>query len=82
MPGASVRLSGRYALKAETLNFRGDLLMDASVSQTQTGIKRLLLKAVDPFFRRKGGGSSLPIKITGRRSDPNFGLDMGRVFRH
>jgi len=82
VPGAQVRLNGHYALKAETMEFRGDLLMDASLSQTQRGIKRLLLKAVDPFFRRKGGGSSLPIKITGKRSNPDFGLDMSRVFRH
>jgi hypothetical protein len=40
-----------------------------------------LLKIVDPLFKRKGGGSSVPIKITGTRDKPAFGLDMGRVFK-
>jgi hypothetical protein len=56
------------------------MLMDAKLSQTQTGVKALLLKAVDPFFR-KNGTSQLPIKIGGTRSDPSFGLDMRRVFK-
>jgi hypothetical protein len=80
VPGAQVRLAGSYALKRETLDFKGNLLLDAKVSQTVSGFKSLLLKIVDPLFSRDGGGSSLPIKIEGTRSDPKFGLDMGRVF--
>jgi len=80
VPGAQVRLAGSYALKRETLAFKGNLLLDAKVSQTVSGFKSLLLKIVDPLFSRDGGGSSLPIKIEGTRSDPKFGLDMGRVF--
>jgi AsmA-like C-terminal region len=83
VPGAQVRLSGVYALKSEILDFHGMMLMDATVSQTQSGMKRLLLKVVDPFFRRKDGkgGSAVPFKINGKRSDPQFGLDFGRVFK-
>ena len=33
------------------------------------------------LFKNDGGGSSLPIKIAGKRSDPQFGLDVRRVFR-
>lgn len=78
--GAEVRLAGNYGLKSERLDFHGDLLMDAKVSETQHGLKRVLLKLVDPFFRKEGGGSSIPIKISGTRSDPSFGLDKGRIF--
>jgi len=81
VPGAQVRLAGSYALKRETLAFKGNLLLDAKVSQTVSGFKSLLLKMADPFFRRPGGGSSIPIKIEGTRADPKFGLDVGRVFR-
>jgi hypothetical protein len=81
VPGARVQLAGRYALKPETLDFQGQLLMDAKVSQTQTGIKSLLLKAVDPLFNRRGGGSAIPIHIRGTLSTPDFGLDVRRVFR-
>lgn len=81
VPGARVELAGNYALKPETLDFKGHLLMDAKISETRRGIKSLLLKVVDPLFKRKGGGSSVPIKITGTREQPNFGLDVGRVFK-
>jgi hypothetical protein len=81
VPGAQVRLAGVYVLKPETLAFKGDLLMDAKVSQTVSGWKSLLLKIADPIFRKNGGGSSVPIKIEGSRNAPKFGLDMGRVFR-
>jgi hypothetical protein len=81
VPGAQVKLAGVYAVKRESLAFKGHLFLDAKVSQTVTGIKSLLLKVVDPLFRRKGGGSAIPIKIEGTRQDPKFGLDMGRVFR-
>jgi hypothetical protein len=55
--------------------------MDAKISETQTGVKRLLLKVVDPLFRKKGGGSEVPIRVSGPRSNPSFGLDKGRIFR-
>lgn len=80
VPGATVKLHGHYALRAETVDFKGDLLMDAKVSETQSGIKSLLLKVVDPLFKKDGGGSDLPIKIEGKRDAPSFGLDMHRVF--
>jgi hypothetical protein len=82
VPGARVELAGVYALKPETLDFKGQLLLDAKISQTTTGWKSLLLKIVDPLFKQKdGSGSVLPIKITGSRSAPEFGLDVHRVFR-
>jgi hypothetical protein len=81
VPGATVQLSGQYGLKPGTLDFRGRLLMDAKISQTTSGFKSLLLKAIDPLFKRRGGGSSVPIKITGTRDKPEFGLDVSRVFK-
>jgi len=81
VPGARVELAGNYALERETLDFRGRLLMDAKISQTRRGFKSILLKVVDPLFKRKGGGSSVPIKINGTRDNPTFGLDVGRVFK-
>ena len=82
VPGAKVELAGVYALKPETLDFKGQLLLDAKISQTTTGIKSLLLKVVDPLFRQKdGSGSAIPIKISGSRNAPDFGLDVRRVFK-
>jgi hypothetical protein len=81
VPGAKVELAGAYGLKPETLDFKGRLLLDAKISQTVTGFKSVMLKVVDPFFRQKDGtGSEIPIKIVGTRSNPDFGLDVHRVF--
>ena len=63
------------------LDFKGDLLLDASLADMTSGFKAFLARLAQPFFRRQGGGSRLPIKISGPRSKPEFGLDMGRVFR-
>jgi hypothetical protein len=81
VPGAQVRLDGSYALRPEALAFKGNLLLDAKVSQTVGGWRSLLLRIADPFFNREGGGSSIPIKIEGTKDDPKFGLDMSRVFK-
>ena len=82
VPGARVELAGAYALKSETLDFKGQLLLDAKISQTTTGWRSVLLKVVDPLFRQKdGSGSAIPIKIGGSRSAPDFGLDVRRVFK-
>lgn len=57
--------------------------MQASISDAvgTGGVEKLLLKIVDPLFRKKGAGAVVPIKITGTRRDPKFGLDIGRVFK-
>ncbi len=72
--GASVRVSGNYGLENEKLDFHGKLRLDAKLSDTMTGIKSLLLKPVDPFFR-KNHQTEIPIKVTGTRTAPDFGLD-------
>jgi AsmA-like C-terminal region len=79
VPGASVRLNGTYGLRTEKLDFRGTLRLEAKLSETTTGVKSLLLRAVDPLFKKKGAGAVLPIKITGTRREPSFGLDIGRA---
>jgi hypothetical protein len=80
IPGAAVELAGQYALQQETLAFAGSLYMDAKVSQTMTGWKSLALKVVDPLFRRDGR-TVIPLKISGTRNDPQFGIDVKRVFK-
>lgn len=80
VPGAVVSVRGAYALRQEQLQFAGTVYMDAKLSETATGWKSWLLKAADPVFRRNGR-TRIPIRISGTRNDPKFGLDMKRVFR-
>ena len=73
--GASINLAGTYQMDNGQMDFRGKLKLDAKLSQTTTGIKSVLLKAVNPFFEKDGAGTDLPIKITGTKDHPNYGLD-------
>jgi len=72
--GAAVELAGTYGLKTEQLDFHGKLHLDAKLSQITTGVKSFLLKPFDPFFR-KNGETVIPIKVTGSKDKPSFGLD-------
>jgi len=80
VPGALVELHGQYGMKREDIAFDGNLYMDAKISQTVTGFKSFLLKAVDPWFRRNGK-TVVPLRISGSRADPKFGVDVGRALR-
>ena len=65
VPGAVVRLDGTYALRTQTMEFTGDLLLDATLAETTSGTKAMLGKIFQPLFRGPKGGTSLPIKVTG-----------------
>ncbi len=75
--GASLHLDGSYNIDSTAMDFHGDLLMQAKLSQTTTGAKSFFLKAADPFFKGKNGGTDLHIQITGTKDHPTFGLDTG-----
>jgi hypothetical protein len=55
------------------------LLLDASLRETTSGFKAFIGTIVQPLFRRKGGGSKIPIRIGGTPARPEFGLDVKRA---
>jgi hypothetical protein len=75
IPGTHVDMTGDYGLDGKTFDFSGTARLNATVSQMTTGWKSILLKPVDPLFRKNGAGTEVPIKVTGTQSDPHFGLD-------
>jgi hypothetical protein len=77
IPGAAINIGGVFDMAADKLDFHGALMLDAKVSETQSGWKRWVLKAVDPFFSKRGAGTFLHIKVVGSAADPQFGLDPG-----
>jgi hypothetical protein len=79
VPGAVVRLDGTYALRSQAMDFTGDLLLDATLAETTTGAKAVLGKIFQPLFRGPNGGTRLPIKVSGTRDKPQFGLDVKRA---
>jgi AsmA-like C-terminal region len=78
VPGVAIELNGKYGLVSQSMDFRGTAKLDASLSQTTTGIKSVLLKAVDRLFKKKGSnvGAVIPIRISGTKDKPSFGLDL------
>jgi hypothetical protein len=78
LPGADVSLVGEYTLDGERFEFAGKVRTKAKVSQmVGSKWKSLLLKPVDPFFKKDGAGAVIPVKVSGTRSAPKFGLDLG-----
>jgi AsmA-like C-terminal region len=81
MPGAAMQMAGKYGLFSEMIEFDGTVRLQATISQAAGGgFKSVLLKAIDPIFRKKGVGAVLPIRIRGTRKEPHVGLDVKRVF--
>ena len=78
VPGTHADVAGQYSMDGDTFDFHGKLRLDAKLSQMVTGWKSLLLKAADPFFNKHGAGTEIPFKVSGTRSDPKFGLDLGQ----
>jgi hypothetical protein len=39
----------------------------------------LIVKVLDPFFKKKHAGFMMPVKITGTYEHPSFGLDLSDV---
>jgi len=77
LPGATVTLTGEYTLDGDQFEFEGKMRTDAKVSQmVASKWKSILLKPVDPFFKKNGAGAEIPVKISGTKSAPKFGLDL------
>lgn len=79
--GAQVRMAGTYRLRAGTLDFRGDVQLEAPASKMVTGVKSWLLRPFDSFFREPGVGTRVAIKVGGTKADPKFGIEIGRTLR-
>jgi AsmA-like C-terminal region len=76
VPGALAQLQGTYNLITEKIDLRGTLKTDSEPSNTTHGMKALILKVLDPFFKKKHVGYIMPVKITGTYEHPSFGLDL------
>jgi hypothetical protein len=77
VPGAAARMDGTYNLITEKVDLHGLLKLDSQISSTQSGAKALLLKAVEPFFKKHKTKEIVPIRISGTYKHPSFGLDLG-----
>lgn len=79
VPGAKIELTGTYALEGGALNFDGRAKMEAPVSKMVGGWKGLLLSPADPFFKKGGAGTEVPIHVKGTREAPEFGIEFEKM---
>ena len=63
----------------KTLDFTGNLFMEAKLSETVSGFKSLVLKVWIRIFR-KDGKTVVPLRIGGTRGNPAIRLDTKRIF--
>ena len=78
-PGVSARLSGTFDLLTTRADLHGTAHLDSSLSSATTGVKSVLLKFLNPFFKsRSRKGSTVPIKLTGTYGHTTLGLDLSR----
>ena len=76
VPGALAHVHGTYGILTEKIDLHGDLRVDSKLSKGATGIKAVLLKVAEPFFKKKRHGEIVPIKMGGTFSHPSYGLDV------
>ena len=77
LPGADVALAGVYSMDGNKFEFTGTVRTQAKLSEmVASRWKSLLLKPVDPFFNKNGSGAEIPVKISGTKGSPKFGLDL------
>jgi hypothetical protein len=76
VPGAEAMLHGTYSLEDTKIDFHGDLKTDASLSDDTSGVKAVLLKPLDPLFKRKHAGAVVPVEMTGTYHNPHFGVSL------
>ena len=76
VPGASARLQGTYNLINYKIDLRGQMKVQTKISNTESGAKAVLLKMMDPFFKKRKKGEVLPVRIGGDYDHPTFGLDL------
>ena len=76
VPGATAHMHGTYNIINHKVDMHGPLKVDSQISKTTTGMKALLLKMMDPFFKKKKKGEIVPVHIAGTYEHPQFGLDV------
>jgi hypothetical protein len=76
VPGAASRMHGTYSLISHKIDLHGQMQVDTKISNTTTGAKAILLKMMEPFFKKRHTGELLPVRISGTYEHPVFGLDL------
>ncbi len=75
-PGALAQLEGSFNVLSTQIDLRGSLATDSKLSQDAGGIKAILLKPLDPLFKKKDAGAVIPVHIGGNYTQPSYGFSL------
>jgi hypothetical protein len=78
LPGALAHMHGTYGVENGKIDLHGNLRVDQKLSKSQSGVKSVFLKAIEPMMKKKRAGEVVPVKITGTLKEPSYGLDVLR----
>ncbi|MDR3701210.1 MAG: AsmA-like C-terminal region-containing protein [Candidatus Sulfopaludibacter sp.] len=78
VPGAHVTVRGTYNLLNQRVDLEGTLDTKGNLSDTTTGFKALVVKAITPLFKKKKSVRIVPFKITGSYGNTSVGIDWKR----
>jgi hypothetical protein len=76
VPGAAVQMHGTYNLENRKVDLHGTLKSTAELSKMTTGVKSVLLKPFDAWFKKKRAGAVVPVHLIGTYDEPQPGLDI------
>ncbi len=78
VPGAHATVTGTYNLENQRVDLRGTLDTQGNLSDTTTGLKALVIKAITPLFKKQKSTRIVPFKITGAYGNTSVGIDWKR----
>src|SRR5262249_35433666 len=81
-PGIDAAVSGSYNLVDQQIDLRGTLDTRGHLSDTTSGFKAVVLKAVTSLFQKKGRARIIPFRITGTYGNESVGLDWKKGLLH
>jgi hypothetical protein len=76
VPGAEARMHGTFSFLNDIVELHGDLRTEAPISKDTSGVKAVLLKPLDPLFRKKHAGAQVPVVMDGPIDKPHYGTDI------
>ena len=79
LPGAQVSLAGKYSLDGQLFDFAGTVRTQATASAMLTGWKSIVAMPFDKLLSKNGAGLQVPITISGTKSAPKLGVDLGKL---
>jgi hypothetical protein len=82
VPGALASMHGTYNVIDERINLHGIVRLQAKISDTTSGFKGFLLKAISPFIRKDKPQEPLPVAVRGTFEHPQYSVSLTKDNQH